>query len=315
MRKALVVGIDDYPGVPLKGCVNDAVAMTALLERNGDGSPDFSVRLLTSPKAVVGRSQLRRAIEELFAGDDEVCLFYFSGHGLVKSTGGYIVTSDVQKHDEGISMDDILNLANGSHAKDRIVLLDCCHSGAFGSPAITSGTIAQLRDGLTVLSATREHEAAVEIRGGGLFTSLVLEALKGGAADLRGEVSPGGVYAYIDRALGPWEQRPVFKTNVSRFTSLRTVAAPIPLQTLRKLCDYFPDPDSEFKLDPSYEFTEKRATPEHVAVFKDLQKFESVGLVVPVGEEHMYFAAINSKSCRLTALGTHYWRLVKEKKI
>ena len=49
--------------------------------------------------------------------------------------------------------------------------------------------------------------------------------------------------------------------------------------------------------------------------FKELQKFESVGLVVPVEEEHMYFAAINSKSCRLTALGYQYWRLVKEKKI
>jgi len=42
---------------------------------------------------------------------------------------------------------------------------------------------------------------------------------------------------------------------------------------------------------------------------------EGVGLVVPVSEEHMYYAAINSKSCRLTALGGHYWRLVNQKKI
>jgi hypothetical protein len=48
---------------------------------------------------------------------------------------------------------------------------------------------------------------------------------------------------------------------------------------------------------------------------KDLQKFEGVGLVIPVGEEHMYFAAMNSKSCRLTALGFQYWRLAKEKKL
>jgi hypothetical protein len=78
-------------------------------------------------------------------------------------------------------------------------------------------------------------------------------------------------------------------------------------------------------LDPSYEDTnakviehkvvEPYADPNNVSVFKDLQKLESIGLVVPVGEEHMYFAAMNSKSCRLTALGYHYWRLVKEKRI
>jgi hypothetical protein len=30
-------------------------------------------------------------------------------------------------------------------------------------------------------------------------------------------------------------------------------------------------------------------------VFKDLQAFAGVELVVPVGEQHMYWAAINSK--------------------
>ena len=46
-----------------------------------------------------------------------------------------------------------------------------------------------------------------------------------------------------------------------------------------------------------------------------LQKLEGIGLVVPVGEEHMYFAAMNSKACELTAVGKQYWRLVKEGRI
>ena len=54
---------------------------------------------------------------------------------------------------------------------------------------------------------------------------------------------------------------------------------------------------------------------QNVKVFKDLQKMEGVGLVVPVGEEHMYYAAMNSTACRLTALGAQYWRLAKEKKL
>ena len=44
------------------------------------------------------------------------------------------------------------------------------------------------------------------------------------------------------------------------------------------------------------------------------QLFESVGLIEPVGAEHMYFAAMKSKSCKLTALGLHYWRLSKDKR-
>ena len=71
-------------------------------------------------------------------------------------------------------------------------------------------------EGVTILTASHSTETSVEINGHGLFTSLLLEALKGGAADVTGHISLGGIYAYIDKALGSWEQRPVFKTNVTR---------------------------------------------------------------------------------------------------
>lgn len=315
MRKALVVGINDYPGSPLRGCVNDANRIASLLKKNGDGKPNFSVKLLTAPSDTIGRAELRGAIEKLFAGDCDVSLFYFSGHGLIKSTGGYIVTPDAKEYDEGVSMEYILNLANNSKAKDKVILLDCCHSGSLGSPTTTGSSVAQLSEGLSVLTASREAESALEINGMGVFTALVADALQGGAADLRGLVTPGSIYAYVDQALGPWEQRPIFKTNVTRFTSLRSITPPVPFETLRKICDYFPTPQAEYALDPSYEFTEKGAIPANVAIFKDLQKFERVGLVVPIGEEHMYFAAMHSKPCRLTALGYQYWRLVKEERL
>ncbi|MDC0681541.1 caspase family protein [Sorangium atrum] len=315
MRRALVVGINDYMGAPLAGCVNDASAVATILETHGDGSPNFGVRLITAPSSSISRGELREAIDKLFADVCDIALFYFSGHGLIKSTGGYIITPDYKKYDEGISMDEILVLANNSRARDRVILLDCCHSGAFGSPALSGSNTAQLAEGLSVMTASRSSESAFEVNGSGVFTSLVTEALKGGAADLRGHVTPGGVYSYVDRALGPWDQRPIFKTNVTRFTSLRQVSPPIPLATLRKLCVYFPHASDEYRLDPSHESTSPSADPANVQTMKDLQKFVSVGLVVPVAEEHMYFAAMNSRSCRLTALGYHYWRLAHEKKI
>ena len=54
-----------------------------------------------------------------------------------------------------------------------------------------------------------------------MFTSLVLGALDGGAPDILGHVSVPAVYAYVEAALGAWDQRPLFKSHVSRVLPLR----------------------------------------------------------------------------------------------
>jgi len=314
MRKALIIGIDNYPDSPLDGCVRDAVEIANLLKNDADGTPNFDVKLLTSPDKTLNKVIIKKAIDELFRGDAEVALLYFSGHGYISSLGGYLVTPDHQEYDEGISMVDILTYANKSKCQDKIIIFDSCHSGAFGTPTLGEN-FALLGDGLSVLTACRKEEDAVERGGQGIFTSLLVDALNGGAADIRGYITPGSLYSYVDEALGAWEQRPIFRTNVSRFTPIRRTLPSIPLDTLRKITEYFPTPESEFRLDPTYEFTSPTADDDHVKIFKNLQKFAGARLVVPVGEEHMYFAAMNSKSCKLTALGFQYWRLVDENKL
>ncbi len=321
MKKALVVGINNYPSSPLRGCINDASEVATILGTHGNGSPNFDVRFETD---VQTKSELMAMIVELFSGNCDTVLLYFSGHGFLNEIGSYLVTPDNSKYDVGISMDEILGLANESKSKDKIIILDCCHSGSLGTPAIGGGA-SHLKEGVSILTASRKEESSKEINGHGVFTNLLLDALQGGAADLTGHISPGGVYAYIDQALGPWEQRPVFKTNVTRFTSLREVTPQVSLDTLRKIIEYFPAPQDVFELDPSYEDTNSKAVkhvikepyakPDNVAVFKNLQKFQGVGLVVPVNTQYMYFAAMESKSCKLTSLGYHYWRLVKDKRI
>lgn len=311
MRRALIVGIDDYGGAPLTSCVKDANAMAAVLEAHGNGSPNFQTLLLTSPHQGITRPELRKAIEKLFATKCEIALLYFSGHGFVRGADGCLVTTDAEEHDEGLSMTEILGMANASPVENKVIILDCCYSGKMGSSATTKGNVAELSEGLTVLTASHESEVAFE----GVFTDLVVDALQGGAADLRGYITPGSIYAYVDQALGAWEQRPIFKTNVTQFTSLRKVAPQVPFETLRKIIDYFPTPQDQHPLDPTYEDTEAGHDPGNVKIFKDLQKMVGVGLVVPVGEEHMYYAAMNSRACRLTALGAQYWRLAKEKKL
>lgn len=264
-------------------------------------------------------------IEECFAGDSDISLFYYSGHGYIDSVGGYLATPDYTQHDYGVSLHDILTIANNSKAKEKIIILDSCYSGFMGSVNTAGQQTAVINEGVTILTASRSDETSMEIDGHGVFTSLLIEALSGSAADVTGHVTPGGVYAYIDKALGPWEQRPVFKTNVTRFTSLRDVTPQVELSVIRKLCDYFSSESEKLNIDPSYEPTnspsvthevvEPYAVEEHTKIFSDLQKLEGIGLVVPVGEEHMYYAAMKSKACALTAIGKQYWRLVKSGRI
>ena len=157
-----------------------------------------------------------------------------------------------------------------------------------------------------------------------IFTALLIQGLNGGAADISGNITPASLYSFVDQSLGAWQQRPVFKTNISQFLPIRTINAKVPKEILRRISKYFVNPTDEFKLDPSYEFTNSPniehnivmpyANEDHVTVFKDLQLFESVGLIEPVGTEHMYFAAMESKSCKLTALGLHYWKLSKDRR-
>ena len=317
MRRALVIGIDSYPNAPLAGCVTDANTMRRLLSAHEDGSPNFDCRLVTGPPSEITRASLRREVEQLFEHEADVALLYFSGHGTENNLGGYLVTPDAMRYDEGIPMTDILTLANRSPVHEGVVILDCCHSGALGQiPAIDDkNALAYLREGVSVLTASRATQVAMEAGGAGVFTSLVASALDGGAADVVGSVTVAAIYAYVDQALGSWDQRPLLKAHVSRLTSLRKCQPAVPLQTLRRFQQWFPTPDAELPLNPSYEPDVEPHHPEHEATFAELQKCRAAKLVEPVGEEHMYYAAMRSRSCRLTPLGRYYWRLANEGRI
>jgi hypothetical protein len=314
-RRALVVGIDDYPTAPLAGCVNDAKALEVLLAQNHDGSPNFSVRLLTSDLESITRAVLREQIERLFADAADVALFYFSGHGTENNLGGYLVTTDAARYDEGVSLTDVLTLANNSPVHEVVILLDSCFSGSFGQVPAVSSESANLREGVTVMTASRASQTALEVAGRGVFTELICGALEGGAADVLGNVAASAVYTYVEQALGPWDQRPLYKAHVSRTLALRETLPSVDVEILRQLPQWFSDADSVFPLDPSYEPLAEPSDPERERVFGCLQKCRAAHLVEPVDEEHMYFAAIHGTGCRLTPIGRHFWRLVNSGRV
>lgn len=332
MRNALVVGVNYYQKAsPLFGCINDSFEVKAVLERDIDGTKNFDVShmVANNEDSTITKKSLKQAIRRIFEHNSEnleVALFYFSGHGYIdKSTGdGYLVTSDCSHGDDGVAMSEILHYANNSRAQAKIIILDCCHSGRMGDSSINDNK-SILSPGMTILTASSAEQYAIEERGSGVFTRLLVDALNGGAANLLGHITPGSIYAHIDQSLGSQDQRPVFKTNVTRFTSLRKTIPPISEDELREITSLFPKLGEDYNLDPSYEperpceCKKVNDIPEpiedNVRSFKLLQKYNRVNLLVPVDAPHMYHAAMESKSCKLTVLGEHYWQLVKTMRI
>jgi hypothetical protein len=316
MRRALLVGIDDYPSAPLAGCVNDAKRMERLVRRDEDGRVNFDTQLLTSDHQTITRSRLREGIVNLFADPAEVALFYFSGHGTENDLGGYLVTPDATVYDEGISLADVLALANrATHISEVAIIIDSCHSGWLGAVPAVDNSQALMREGLSILTASRSSQSSWEEDGSGSFTELVCSALDSGAADILGNVSVASIYAYVDQAFGAWDQRPLFKSHVSRMLALRHAKPSIEISTLRRLPEWFPSPDAEFPLSPRYEYTAEPQDRDAESTFRCLQRCNRVKLLEPVGEEDMYYAAMNSTGCKLTPLGRFYWKLAADGRI
>lgn len=325
MRKALIIGIDKYPAIPLSGCENDAVSIANTLEKNGDGSPNFDVRLITSDNENVNSELIHTALEELFKGDAETVLFYFAGHGIINEStnAGYIVSQDGKKGSWGVSLSEILDMANRAYPRiqSTVIILDSCNSGYAGEVSgLKNEGVAVIGTGVTILTACHRDDTAAEVNGAGLFTTLLLDGFSGSSADICGRITPASVYSHIDQTLGPWKQRPIYKANVQTFITLRHVTPKISFDILRRLPSYFKNPTDHFALDPSFE-PDRANIPEnlrhlpineeHSRIFKELQLCNRHGLVIPVNAEHMYYAAINSTACKLTALGAHYRKLAE----
>jgi len=333
MRSALIVGIDHYDGQnKLLGCVKNAENMKDVLTHNHDDSNNFDVNLLTSnPSNNVTAKELEENIKKLFATESDVLLFYFAGHSYYSKdhSCAYFYTQDAIGNHYGVPYTFLMNLANKAYPKHKsvIIIIDSCHAGSFGEECAIDGDSVptNIGTGVNILLSAGKGESAKDSNiEGSFFTRMLVDGLRGSAADIRGNVTPAALYSHIDHLLSSWDQRPIFKANVNSFVSLRRCKEKLSLKILLALPKLFENPDDEFPLDFTFE-PDRENVPEryrHIPVnpinaekFKILQRCNRFGLVVPIDAEHMYYAAINSKSCKLTELGKHYRFLAKKKRL
>ena len=317
-KLALLVGIDRYESDDfddLNCCEADAEAMAEALSRHWSpttGARNFTPRLFTSGgKNRISKDFLRKEISNLMThpmGDGEV-LFYFSGHGVANEAGGFLVTQDGTADSPGYPMTELLDAANKSGNTSVLIILDCCNSGQIGNVTDGEGfNRVSIGPNVTILAASGATQLSGEGWKHSLFTQQVLDALAGGAADCRGDVSAAAIYAYAEQALGPWEQRPVYKSYARKLEPIRKCEPAVPDYILARLTEWFPTPDSEYKMDRTYEVEEKSvALEEHVEIFNQFKLLRNAHLLAGENGMDLYWAAINEKTVHLTPQGKLFW--------
>ncbi|MEM6423637.1 MAG: caspase family protein [Cyanobacteria bacterium P01_D01_bin.128] len=229
-RDALVVGINKYQGLPsLKAPANDAGAIADLLQTHGEFRVQRVPEIIQAHRPVVGQRTavtartLENALVQLFKPSGrnipQTALFYFSGHGFQRNAGireGYLATSDTnpEQGNFGLSLFWLRRLLQESPIRQRIVILDCCHSGEIlnfleADPGACSGT-----DRL-FMAASREFEAAYESLESpfSVFTQAVLKGLDPHGD--RGVVGSHGLISQVSQRLKGELQQPLFESSGS----------------------------------------------------------------------------------------------------
>jgi chaperonin GroEL len=147
--------------------------------------------------------QVRLSIEDLLSDRlrDDLVLLYFSCHGVVDRQGKlYFAAANTRQNrpaGTATSASFVNELIAASLASAKILILDCCYSGAFaeGFKSIRGNALdGRIGTGYVVLSASDRYEFAFEgdsvtdsAPRASAFTDVMIEGLSTGAADLNGD--------------------------------------------------------------------------------------------------------------------------------
>jgi uncharacterized caspase-like protein len=216
-RLALLIGNSDYQDPKLAKLTAPSKDLNALAEvlRRPDVGLFDDVQLLPNASS----EDIRLHVENFFSDKkpDDLLLFYFSGHGVRDDQGRlYLAVQNTQTERlraTAISAGFIRDEMDASRSKQQVIMLDCCHSGAFaeGSKAAAGESVGTStafegsgrgRYILTATDATQYAWQGDQIIGqadNSLFTHFLIEGLTTGAADRdqNGQITLNELYEYV----------------------------------------------------------------------------------------------------------------------
>ena len=218
-KQALIVGINNYRAAPqLSYAIHDATEVASALQMD---EFNFDTKVLLDHDATLGN--METSMSALLNGPAETKLIYFAGHGCASDKGVFLVAADDSDECPGISLGWLREQVLA--AKNTVILiLDCCHSGAASvrggyvhrwlSEADIDRSIGALGSGKILLAACASDEMAKETieAAHGIFTLHLINGLMGDASNLRGIITPMGLFDYVaSRFTDEGFQTPTFK--------------------------------------------------------------------------------------------------------
>ncbi len=186
---AVIIGASRYTAMPtLRYTDDDAYQVYAFLKSpEGGALPDNQIKLLIDEDAT--KDNIVTAMRTIFlrADENDVIMFYFSGHGLP----GAFLPTDYDGINNTLDHELIVNILKASKAKHKLVLADACHSGSIASaktPVANSlrryyEAFEATKGGTALLMSSRGEEYSLEDGGlrSGVFSHFLIKGLKGEA--------------------------------------------------------------------------------------------------------------------------------------
>ncbi len=230
---ALLVGINNYDDAfitDLKVCVDDVAAVQQALAESYQVA-----RLLTdaTPTMLPTRANILSSLANIAqaAAEEDILLFYFSGHGLAECGESYLLPRDARlsalRH-TAVAMQDLRDLLDQSPARARVIIIDACHSGAAigkAPPTMTPEFIQRVfaeAEGMAVLASCKQGQRSWEWpdQQRSVFTYYLLEAVRGQAdQERKGFVTVSDASRYVADRVKRWSvEHSVLQTPTLQYT-------------------------------------------------------------------------------------------------
>ncbi len=216
-KLALIIGNSEYDDRSLARLMTpseDVTDLAALLKSPDIGAFDEVIALANE-----AATNVRRSIARLFneKSPDDLLLLYFSGHGVLDDQGHlYLAVKDTERDllsGTAIPANFITGEMDRSRSRRQVLILDCCHSGAFargtkgvvGASVGTASAFEGTGYGRVVLTATDatqyawEGDSVIGQAENSVFTHFMIQGLQTGEADIDadGHVTLDELYDYV----------------------------------------------------------------------------------------------------------------------